>query len=188
MTEQNRFMGSVVPFRRRWHVIQEVDLARLIREHYRRARLCDRLERLADALPELPGGEQVAEIRNDLAELVARNEHEELPYLRSMLVNDSGDALTTALLEHVAARHAADAAAAEELDWALQSAVPGGDGVPPAVLGYMLRCFFDGCRRAIDFEQMTILTVAGHRLTTEARAVLVDALAERVDHPAGALA
>jgi hypothetical protein len=44
----------------------------------------------------------------------------------------------------------------------------------------MLRSFFTGGRRAIDFERLTIIALAGHRLTPDARALPADALADGV--------
>lgn len=38
---RNLLQGSVVPFARRWHIIQEIDLIRLLQEHRRRLALCE---------------------------------------------------------------------------------------------------------------------------------------------------
>lgn len=98
-------------------------------------------------------------------------------FLAAMLLNGHGDPLAVALLDHLRARHVADAAAAGELI----AAFAGADGPPaPETLGHMLRGFFTGCRQAIDFEQLAILTLAGHRLTRNTRALLADALMQRV--------
>lgn len=175
--ERNRLQGSVVPFARRWHVIQEIDLVRLVAEHRRRADLCDRLEGMADLLPERPAADEAAAIERALADLVERNEHDEFAFLQAMLLHGRDDALASALLDHIRRRHAADTAAAQELIAALRCDGPA-DHIPLAeTLGHMLRGFFTGCRRAIDFEQLTILTLAARRLTPDARALLVDALA-----------
>lgn len=174
--ERNRFQGSVVPFARRWHVIQEIDLIRLVGEHRRRADLCDRLEAMADLLPERPTPDEAAVTERSLAELVEHNERDECAFLRAMLLHGRDDALASALLDHIRRRHAADTAAAQELIAALRCDEPA-DHIPSAeTLGHMLRGFFTGCRRAIDFEQLTILTLAAQRLTPDARALLVDAL------------
>ena len=45
------------------------------------------------------------------------------------------------------------------------------------MLGYMLRCFFDGCRRAMDFTELAILALGERRLTRDARALLIGSLA-----------
>lgn len=174
--ECNRFQGSVVPFARRWHVIQEIDLIRLVGEHRRRADLCDRLEAMADLLPERPTTDEAAATERALAELVQLNERNERAFLRTMLLHGRDDALALVLLDHISQRYAADIAAAQELIAALRCDGPA-EHIPSAeTLGHMLRGFFTGCRRAIDFEQLTILTLAAERLTPDARALLVDAL------------
>lgn len=173
----NRFEGSVVPFARRWHIIQEIDLVRLIAAHRRRAALCDRLEQLADGLPALPPPADMASLCQDILDAAIRDEGDELPFLDAMLRHGT-DPLTDALLDHIRMRHWADVAMAQELVAALRPEAP--DSRPAAdALGYLLRGFFSGCRRGIDFEQLAIVALAGHRLTPEARAVLVDALAAR---------
>jgi len=174
--ERNRLQGSVVPFARRWHVIQEIDLVRLVGEHRRRAALCDRLEAVADRLPDRPAPDEAAAIERALAAVVERDERDEIALLRAMLLHGPVQPLARSLIDHIRRRHASDAAAAQELTAALQPTAAR-DPVPSAeTLGHMLRGFFTGCRRAIDFEQLTILTLAGHRLTPDARALLVEAL------------
>ncbi|RDE04972.1 hypothetical protein [Sphingomonas aracearum] len=175
--QHNHFEGSVVPFARRWHVIQEVDLVRLLSANGRRAALCNRLEDLADSLPELPGEEQVAALCPELQEAIVRDARDELSYLDAML-RRQGDPLADVLLEHVRMRRSADVAGVQELVAALQPK-EGETRLAPDALGYLLRGFFSDCRRAIDYEQLAILALAGHRLTPEAREMLIDAIAER---------
>ena len=174
----NRFEGSVVPFARRWHVIQEIDLVRLIGAHRRRAALCDRLEDLADGLPALPAPADMASLCRDILTVATRDQDDKLPFLEAML-RHGADPLTDALLDHIRMRQWADVAMAQELVAALCPEAP--DSRPAAeTLGHLLRGFFTGCRRGIDFEQLAILALAGHRLTQEARTMLVEALAQRV--------
>jgi hypothetical protein len=94
-----------------------------------------------------------------------------------MLLNGHEDPLAWTLLDHVRHRHMADGAAARDLIEAFDGADA---AMGPEALGHMLRCFFTGCRRAVDFEQLAIIALAGHRLTREARALLVEALADNV--------
>jgi len=47
----------------------------------------------------------------------------------------------------------------------------------PDTLGRLLRTFSTSGRKAINFEQPTVLALAGHHLTPDARNVLVDTLA-----------
>ncbi|MCK8785874.1 hypothetical protein M0638_15955 [Roseomonas sp. NAR14] len=43
-------------------------------------------------------------------------------------------------------------------------------------LGYMLRCFFDGCRRALAFEELTLLVLARRHLSAATEALLMACL------------
>lgn len=174
---RNPLQGSVVPFARRWHVIQEIDLVRLTGEHRRRADLCVQAEAIADALPCWPDADVLAAFIAALDGIAAR-EGDESALLDAMLLHGHHDPLAETLLRHVRQRHATDSEAACELVAALAE---GDDRPCSETLGYMLRGFFNGCRRTIDFEQVTILALAGHRLTQDARALLAGALAARLD-------
>ncbi|MGP7794486.1 hypothetical protein [Sphingomonas sp. CLY1604] len=166
--------GSVVPFARRWHVIDEIDLVRLAGEHRRRVDLCAQAEAIADALPRWPDADIVSPFLAALNGIAAR-EGDECALLDAMLLHGHDDPLAETLLQHIRQRHAADGECARELVAALAE---GDDRPCSETLGYMLRGFFSSCRRAIDFEQVTILALAGHRLTQDARALIVDALAD----------
>ncbi|PZO79821.1 MAG: hypothetical protein DI632_03995 [Sphingomonas hengshuiensis] len=172
---RNPLQGSVVPFARRWHVIQEIDLMRLIGGHGRRLALCDQAERIADALPHRPDATTLAAFLAALEDQVVRGEEAEDAFLATMLLNGRDDPLAQTLLGHVRWRHAADGAAAREL---IAAFVEADVRVAPETLGHMLRGFFAGCRHAVAFEQLTIVALAGHRLTADAGALLADALAE----------
>lgn len=177
MIDRNPLQGSVVPFARRWHVIQEIDLVRLIAEHRRRADLCAQAEAIADALPHGADPDAVTAFVAALGGIAAR-EGDERALLEAMLIHDGDDPLAETLLRHIGQRYAADADMAREL---IDALAEGDDRPCTETLGHMLRGFFSGCRRAIDFEQVTILALAGHRLTPEARALLADALAAGLD-------
>jgi hypothetical protein len=43
----------------------------------------------------------------------------------------------------------------------------------------MLRCFFEGCRADMAFEELAILALADKRLTPAARGLLRDSLDQR---------
>ena len=60
--DRNPLHGSVIPFARRWHVIHEIDLVRLIEDQRGRLAVCDRAERIADALPQRPDGAALTEV------------------------------------------------------------------------------------------------------------------------------
>ncbi|MGF7151084.1 hypothetical protein FHS96_004745 [Sphingomonas zeicaulis] len=166
--------GSVVPFARRWHVIHEIDLVRLIAGHRLRNGLCDRLERVADDLPARPPAEMVAALCGMLAEVLARDGNDALVRLEALLPS-GGDGLAQGLIERIRARHAADAATADELVAALLPADQP-DVLVPEALGYAIRCFVTGCRATIEFELLAIVALARHRLTPQARALLTECL------------
>ncbi|MFD1787536.1 hypothetical protein ACFSC3_08125 [Sphingomonas floccifaciens] len=174
--KHNRLEGSVVAFTRRWHVIQEVDLVRLIGEHRRRAALCESVEAVADALPLLPDPAVAEMLCRELDDMVAGNERDELPFLEAMLVDGHDDPLAAALLDQVRIRCVDDAAKAADVIRALRAPLRTRRPLHADALGYLLRGFIEDCRRAIGFEQLTILAVAGHRLTPDARALLIDCL------------
>lgn len=169
--------ASVVPFARRWHVIHEIDLIRLMQAHRHRLALAAQAEAIADGLPNRPTEPMMTAFLIALQELVTKGERADGDGLEAMLLNRHDDPLTWTLIDHVRHRHRADRAAASELIAAFDEA----DAfVAPETLGHMLRSFFTGCRRAVDFEELTLIALAGHRLTSEARALLVDALTESV--------
>lgn len=171
----NPLFGSVVPFAHRWHVIHEIDLIGLIQEQRRRLALCDQAEAIADALPNRPDRPTLDEFLDALESLIVRGTAGNGDYLASMLANGRGDPLSQTLLDHVRYRYRSDMAAARELIAVFDEA----DAFSaPETLGHILRSFFTGCRRAIDFEHVTIIGLAGHRLTPDARALLIAALAD----------
>lgn len=176
--DSNGLQGSVVPFARRWHVIQELDLVRLIAGHRLRAGLCNRLETLADALPALPGHDDLEALCDMLTDLIEEGDPAKPSPLAALLPGSREDHLAAALITRIRARRADDAAAADELIAALLPADAADSRPAGETLGYMIRCFTTGCRRAIEFEQLAVVALAGHRLTPDARAVLVGSLAE----------
>jgi hypothetical protein len=172
MKEHNRAGDRVLQFPRRWHVLQDIDLARLLSGHDDLARLCDELEICADALPTLPDATTIERLCDVLDEQALRLERSTEPAIADLLGHDPANPITAPLVRRIRMRREGDAAHARDVIAALR---PCGDGrAPPAAetLGYMLRCFFGGCRRAIDLEQLAFLGLAGHRLTPDARAML----------------
>jgi hypothetical protein len=175
MTDDRDLYGSVVPFCRRWHIIHEVDLVRLAAGHTALRRLCNELEACADALPFTLSGPHVLALCKRLRDFVERSETADEALLTTMFGRDR-DELAQSLLSQVRAWHANDAAHAHDLIAALDPKAADHERFSVEALAYMLRCFFDGCRRAMDFEKLTILTLGGNRLTPDARALLVGGL------------
>ncbi|MBK8456103.1 MAG: hemerythrin domain-containing protein [Phyllobacteriaceae bacterium] len=134
-------------------------LSRLDGAHSELLAICDRLEGIADSLPNTLNVRNCREAAGELVPVVMRAHRveEEEVFLRI-----AGEARTAALqktLDHLRTEHCEDECFAEELADALKQA---GEGkVQPETLGYMLRGFFEAMRRHINFERERFLTLAG---------------------------
>ena len=62
-----------------------------------------------------------------------------------------------------------DFGAAPAVQAAMVAALKAGKTQYTDALGYMLRCGFDGWRRALDFAELAVVVLAGSRLTPVAR-------------------
>jgi len=167
----------------RWHIIQEVDVARIVADHRWLAGLCDLLERCADNLPALPPPATTAHIREALMLLAQPDSHEGPAYPALADLYDPNDPLAAALMNELSVRHATDAMHAQDLADALGAAPDMAGRISADTLGYMLRCFFKACRQAMDCEELAILALASNRLTRAARDVLLDSLRFRASGP-----
>lgn len=156
-----------------WHVIDEVDLAAVLADRAEARALCAALERVADALPALPAAEQAAAL---CAALTRFDDARQLriEQLAGKLTGRSSGPIAKVILAHIRACHSLDSIHALDLASALDEAVR--DEASTPALGYMLRCFFDGCRRAMMFEQLALIHLAGPRMTRGAAAALNEAL------------
>jgi hypothetical protein len=179
MGEQQDVGGRVIMFGRPWHVIQEIDLVRLLAGHERRAATCDRLEELADALPERPSPNAARHLCAALSASIERSEHDEDRLLLAMFERDAGDRLNRALLARIRVAHATDAAYLHELVAALDPEAADHRPLTADALAYLLRCCFTSCRQTMAFEELAILKLAERRLAPAAREMLVNRLARR---------
>lgn len=170
-------MSDRVPFGRPWHIIDEIDLARLVADHAATERLCARLETCADRLPERPEPPEVDELCAALQSHVLNHVEREGQLLVAMFARELPGQPCRALIDHIHARHVACTVQAQDLIAALKARAAGQRTVCAEALGYMLRCFFEGCRAAMAFEELAILHLGEPRLTPGARAVLIDRLA-----------
>lgn len=168
--------GTIVPLTNRSDEIPEGDILRLVKDHRQLGELCDLLECCADELPTLPPAPVVEKICDALTGLYDPGEATVPPYPDVIQLYDAADPLAAVLIEQVHARHVADATHAEDLVDALRGSLDMAERISPNTLGYMLRCFFDSCRQAMDCEELAILALARHRLTTATRSVLIDSL------------
>ncbi len=120
--------------------------------------LCDRLEEIADRLPDNVNRQDALHVARSVCPTVRRaHDFEEtllFPLLKSCFAKDTaiGEALNNLHFEHWE-----DEMFAEELAEGLVSFVSGLEPRNPEALGYMLRGFFGGMRRHITFERAHIV-------------------------------
>lgn len=119
-------------------------------DHVIQRLLCDDLERVADQLPALPTLPELRRISDRI--LCVTNTHfpraEEV--LRRMPVEQRPSA---ALLDVLHQMHVLDEMHGQDLVVTLWQHVGAVAGANVGQLSYMLRCFFDGCRRAIRLKE-----------------------------------
>jgi len=174
MVERDGYGERMVSGQHR-HVIDEIDLVGLIADHARLRVLCDRLEACADALPDRVSKAETDALGRSLCAMMVRNPRPGTAAIDALFARDLDDPLTAALLGRTRAWHLSASIHADDIAAALS-----GDATPCAeAFGYMLRGFFDGCRREIDFIELAILALGADRLSRNARALLVDGLCGR---------
>jgi len=153
-------------------MIDEIDLVLLTVEHARWRRLCARLEAIADALPTLPSLVEIAALRAQLREAFPEGlQGAEFP-MRHLFNRESDEIPARRMLDRLCQRRAMLAVQAQDLADMIGAEAAG--RFTPDTLGYMLRNVFVGCSEAIAEELLALLLVAPKRLTTDARAYLLD--------------
>ena len=128
-------------------------VAQRYEEHSRLGALCDLLEAIADDLPR-PCSRYCSRAVAELETAVPQHHAFEAKVLSDLLATDHRN-----LLDRILGQHAEDEGLAFELAMALE---PIGAGAPveqPETLGYMLRCFFNNCRRSMLVEELAIRAV-----------------------------
>lgn len=118
-------------------------------DHAVQRRICDSLECLADHLPEPPSEALLMQIGQEITEIVTHH----FPRAEAVIRNLRPDGPA---LEQLAWMHALDATHAEDLMAALWDLAARRRSADKEQLGYMLRCFFDGCRRAMAYKEALI--------------------------------
>ena len=137
-------------------------------DHELQLRLCNLLEHIADGLPGIEDPEvamvAISVLRTGLEGHTAFEERHLFPLIR---YRGSGDPVVEAILTQLEDEHDGDEAFAHELADELERLVSVGTARNPEMLGYMLRGFFVGQRRHIEWENNTILPLARNLLTGE---------------------
>lgn len=157
-----------------WHMIDEVDLVRLVADHSAWLRLCARLEAIADELPVLPDADEVRLLRAQVQGLTQPRQREDRT-LDTLFFRERARPLARSLLDGF---HLARTARIVDLEDILAALEDDDAAVAADTLGYMMRSFFRGCRSAIAMEQLALLALGSNRLTVDARALLVERLTE----------
>ncbi len=143
-------------------------LDRLAAEHTLQLELCSLLEFIADGLPDRIDRRLVREVTTVLAHgLTAHFKFEEdvlFPLLRQRA---SADAALIAALDQLESEHGRDADLGEELAEELNAFCLKGQARNVEMLGYMLRGYFEGQRRHIEWENTIVLPAARRLLTFE---------------------
>ena len=128
-------------------------LSKLFDEHSRLASLCNELEKIADDLPRAcPARSRRAAA--ELANLVPEHFAFERELFSALLKARQPD-----LLDRILEQHYEDEGLAGEIAEALESLGDGAEAPDPETLGYMLRCFFNNCRRSMLVEELAMRAV-----------------------------
>ncbi len=126
------------------------DLDQLEDDHQVQRALCRDLEAIADALPDAPSPDTIRRVGERIERVAALHFPRALALLGTLPADCAPSPEEFAIL---AAMQANDATHGEDLVVALWRHVRRDPGVNAVQLGYMLRCYFDGCRRAIAFKE-----------------------------------
>ena len=132
----------------------------LQRHHSTQLELCDRLEKLADGLPENYDAQECLAISWRIFPIIkAAHQFEEQVLFPKLSPPQNECSEITRSVERLQFEHWEDESFAEELSTALRQLVshPGSANIEK--LSYMLRGFFEGLRRHIAFEAEHILPI-----------------------------
>jgi hypothetical protein len=128
--------------------------AQLQDDHEARGALCAELERVADALPALPAPARIRRICHQIESTTTHFRRVET-MLEALAPGDTMP-LASDMLDSLAGMHFMDALHGEDLIAILWDSTARGAVARPGELGYMLRCFFDGCRRVAALESLLL--------------------------------
>jgi hypothetical protein len=160
----------------RGDLIGEDELGWLIADHRVQRRLCALLEQIADELPDLPSEATAQHIGQELSRFARRH----LPLETELFIHLCGGIdcpSSERTLHEVRQNHAIDALHADDLSVELRRLSGSSRATHPGELAYMLRCFFDGCRRAMAFEELALLSIGREKLTPAARQAILQSFA-----------
>jgi len=148
-------------------------LDKLMTEHARQLELCDALEFIADGLPDRVDSKLLREVTSVLAHgMSAHFKFEEDELFPLMRQRASADASLIGAFAQLAKEHERDADLGDELADELNAFSFRGTPRNVEMLGYMLRGYFEGQRRHIEWENTIVLPAAQRLLTARDLQVL----------------
>lgn len=119
-------------------------------DHAVQRSLCHELEMVADRLPALPSPAETMRLCRTIQRVTATHfARAERVFAGLPVAHRPGPSFLSALHE----MHQFDRMHGEDLASELRRSVEPGAGRDVGKLSYMLRCFFDGCRRAIALKE-----------------------------------
>ncbi|WP_353203273.1 hypothetical protein [Sphingomonas sp.] len=122
-------------------------------DHVIQRLLCDDLERVADCLPALPALPELRRISDRILRITSSHFARAEQILRTMPPEQRP---TPVMLDALHQMHVLDELHGQDLIVTLWQHVGTAAGANIGQLSYMLRCFFDGCRRAIRLKESYI--------------------------------
>ena len=128
--------------------------------HYlkQQAALCEKLESIADSLPDSADAQDCLQLAQALVPLVKRvHDYEENKVFPWLVHVRKADATLLSTLERLRYEHLGDEEFATDLSSALRAYVTQRQTCNTEALAWMLRGFFEGMRRHIAFEREHIL-------------------------------
>ena len=132
--------------------------AQLQDDHDARGALCTELESMADGLPTLPCPGRVRRLCNQI-EAVTSFHFRRADAILVAAAAGLGVPPVPEMLERLRDMHVMDATHGEDLVTVLWDSTARGAVARPGEFGYMLRCFFDGCRRTIALEDTLLALI-----------------------------
>lgn len=135
-----------------------VDPLALMRDdHEVQHALCDDLESVADMLPDLPDASRLRRLCQRMESVTIQHFGRAEALFETLWPAPSRTAPQQALLDMLARMHIIDSVHGQHLATVMWDAMVRTGAVPVGELGYMLRCFFDGCRRAIAYREVMMM-------------------------------
>lgn len=146
----------------RWSFLPMLDTLR--EDHLIQQLLCNDLEAIADGLPDLPPLPTIRRICDRILRITSTHFVRAENIFKSIPASQRPSLADLKTLHHM---HLLDETHAEDLVSALWQQARLHDRANIGQLSYMLRCFFDGCRRAVALKESWITNALRTALRTD---------------------